>query len=550
VAAQQEILSIISSGHHPNIVEVIDTWLEQNSYFTTFYIQMELCEGDLHDFLQKRYSRGNLLSSNEIWDTFRQFMNGVEYIHLQDIVHGDLKPKNSTTIQLFANLVLYKRDNRGELVWKITDFGVSSRKYFPPLTFGRMTRNYCAPEFLIASRYTKKMDIWSAGCILYELATALPLFQSDEEIRKYAWSGTSIPKVSSFREDLSSADEFVGSMLNISLEMRPEATSILRDIPKEKTINENIDFPIAQHAIQKIQGYENLGDNRILARMDGKHELVIVESHPVLQHSTHLHSDILKLVHVLKLLYDIPQCHIPRCLGFMNAHDHYSLVYSNPTPLIPEEWDCYSLEHVLSTPHCTAHQELCNPLSKVQLALSLAKTLEKVHVAGYTHQSLGAHNILYQPNASSIVGFSLQILQSIQTPPNSTTMEWRERLYQHPQIRTGEATIYKPEYDYYALGVILLEIGRMESFASARGSLKREDENLDPQRLQGFRIARAKGLDYVAEKYADVVVKCLVADFGEGDKNDVIQTFREEVCDVLEGIVSSLKGLRLRVIGV
>lgn len=90
----------------------------------------------------------------------------------------------------------------------------------------------------------------------------------------------------------------------------------------------------------------------------------------------------------------------------------------------------------------------------------------------------------------------------------------------------------------------------MESFASARGSLKREDENLDPQRLQGFRIARAKGLDCVAEKYADVVVKCLVADFGEGDKNDVIQTFREEVCDVLEGIVSSLKGLRLRVVGV
>jgi serine/threonine protein kinase len=97
INAQNEILGIISSGHHPNIVDVIDTWLERNSYFTTFYIQMELCEGDLNDFLQRRYSHGNQLSPNEIWDTFRQIMSGVEYIHLQDIVHGDLKPKNSIT---------------------------------------------------------------------------------------------------------------------------------------------------------------------------------------------------------------------------------------------------------------------------------------------------------------------------------------------------------------------------------------------------------------------------------------------------------------------
>jgi serine/threonine protein kinase len=64
---------------------------------------MELCEGDLNDFVQRRYSRGNQLSPNEIWDTFRQIMSGVEYIHVQNIVHGDLKPKNSTTFLRFSN---------------------------------------------------------------------------------------------------------------------------------------------------------------------------------------------------------------------------------------------------------------------------------------------------------------------------------------------------------------------------------------------------------------------------------------------------------------
>jgi hypothetical protein len=416
-----------------------------------------------------------------------------------------------------------------------------------------MTRNYCAPELLIASRYTKKMDIWSAGCVLYEIAAGEPLFLSDEDIRKYAWSGTSIPKVSSFRDDLSMADELIGRMLNISMEMRPEATNILRDIPKERTtLNTDIDFPIARHAVQRIEGSEGLGENRYLARMDGRNELVIVETHCVSNHSTHLHDDIRKLVHVLRSLYDQPDCFIPHCIGFMNAtHDHYSLVYSNPTPLIPQEWDCFTLEHVLSTPHCSAYQDLFNPLTKVQLALALAKTLEKLHTAGYTHQSFGAHNVLYQPNAPSTMGFNLDILHTIQNKNSSTSAEWRERLYQHPQVRANEYTIFKPEYDYYALGVVFLEIGRMESFVAARGSLKREEEKLQPERLQGFRIARAKELKVnVVEKFADVVVKCLNADFGEGDRGDVVQCFKDEVVDVLEGIVSSLKDLRLRVVGV
>jgi serine/threonine protein kinase len=416
-----------------------------------------------------------------------------------------------------------------------------------------MTRNYCAPELLIASRYTKKMDIWSAGCILFEIAAGEPLFLSDEDIRKYAWSGTSIPKVSSFRDDLSMADELIGRMLNISMEMRPEATNILRDIPKERaTLNTDIDFPIARHAIQRIEGSEGLGENRYLARMDGRNELVIVETHHFSNNSTILHDDIRKLVHVLRSLYGKPDCFIARCIGFMHAtHDHYSLVYSNPTPLIPQQWDCFTLEHLLSTPRSAAYLNLFNPLAKVQLALALAKTLEKVHTAGYTHQSFGAHNILYQPNAPSIMGFNLEMLPAIQNKNSSTSLEWRERLYQHPQVRANGYTIFKPEYDYYALGVVLLEIGRMESFAAARGSLKREDEKLAPERLQGFRIARAKELKLnVAEKYADVVVKCLGADFGEGDRRDVVQCFREEVVEVLEGIVLSLKDLRLRVVGV
>lgn len=94
-----------------------------------------------------------------------------------------------------------------------------------------MTRNYFAPEFLISWRYNTKVDIWSAGCILYELATGKQAFTSDEAIREYAWSGNDFQNISEIRADLGREIEgIVGRMLNVSPEMRPSAKNVLREI--------------------------------------------------------------------------------------------------------------------------------------------------------------------------------------------------------------------------------------------------------------------------------------------------------------------------------
>jgi serine/threonine protein kinase len=95
ISAEREAVLTISRGHHPNIVEVIDTWTEWVSSSTTCYIQMELCEGDLTGYLQNRYDN-NPLTSTEIWRTFRQIISGIQYIHSLGMVHRDIKPKNST----------------------------------------------------------------------------------------------------------------------------------------------------------------------------------------------------------------------------------------------------------------------------------------------------------------------------------------------------------------------------------------------------------------------------------------------------------------------
>jgi eukaryotic-like serine/threonine-protein kinase len=96
-----------------------------------------------------------------------------------------------------------------------------------------MTRNYLAPELIISSRYDNKVDIWSAGCILYELATGNPAFETDEDVREFAWSGSEAPIIEKQRKDVDKAiGEMVGRTLNVSPEMRPLAASVLRDTPK------------------------------------------------------------------------------------------------------------------------------------------------------------------------------------------------------------------------------------------------------------------------------------------------------------------------------
>ena len=66
-----------------------------------------------------------------------------------------------------------------EMLWKIADFGFSSQvgtKPPRPVSYWNIPRNYCAPELLLTIRSDTKSDIWSAGCILFEVATGQPAF--------------------------------------------------------------------------------------------------------------------------------------------------------------------------------------------------------------------------------------------------------------------------------------------------------------------------------------------------------------------------------------
>lgn len=101
-----------------------------------------------------------------------QFLTGVEYIHSKGIVHRDLKPSN----------LIWVRDGSHRYL-KICDYGmskVSTRQ--EPSTPRVATSWYRAPEVAGGRRdYTSKIDMWSVGCILFEMVSKYPLFKDLEE---------------------------------------------------------------------------------------------------------------------------------------------------------------------------------------------------------------------------------------------------------------------------------------------------------------------------------------------------------------------------------
>merc|ERR1719387_1899096 len=129
----------------------------------------DLMETDLHRVI---YSKQVLNDEHTQYFTY-QILRGLLYLHSANVVHRDLKPSN---ILVNKNCDL-----------KICDFGLArgfgSDEDDPTLTDYVVTRWYRAPEVvLLASEYTKSIDVWSVGCILCELIGRKPIFTGKDHL--------------------------------------------------------------------------------------------------------------------------------------------------------------------------------------------------------------------------------------------------------------------------------------------------------------------------------------------------------------------------------
>lgn len=158
--------------NHPNIVSVYDTGEEPDpvSGITVPYIVMELVEGHtLRDILRD----GRKILPERALEFTQGVLDALSFSHRAGIVHRDIKP---------ANVML----TRAGTV-KVMDFGIARAVADTSATMTQTaavigTAQYLSPEQARGETVDARSDIYSAGCLLYELLVGRPPFVGDSPV--------------------------------------------------------------------------------------------------------------------------------------------------------------------------------------------------------------------------------------------------------------------------------------------------------------------------------------------------------------------------------
>ena len=144
-------INIISKFNCNNIVKYYDSYKKNDKY----YIAMEYCDGqNLKDFINKHIENNELIEENILYNIIKQICIGIKDMHKMKIIHRDLKPEN-----IFMNK---------NMEIKIGDFGIS-KQLNKEYTITNNKLGSLDYEILLNGEYNEKSDIWSLGCIIYEL---------------------------------------------------------------------------------------------------------------------------------------------------------------------------------------------------------------------------------------------------------------------------------------------------------------------------------------------------------------------------------------------
>ncbi|XP_040112824.1 MAPK/MAK/MRK overlapping kinase isoform X2 [Oryx dammah] len=160
----REIQALRRLNPHPNILTLHEVIFDRKS--GSLALICELMDMNIYELIR---GRRHPLSEKKITHYMYQLCKSLDHMHRNGIFHRDVKPEN----------ILVKRD-----VLKLGDFGSCRSVYSKqPYTEYISTRWYRAPECLLTDGcYGFKMDLWSAGCVLYEMASLQPLFPGANEL--------------------------------------------------------------------------------------------------------------------------------------------------------------------------------------------------------------------------------------------------------------------------------------------------------------------------------------------------------------------------------
>lgn len=158
---------------HPHICQVTDFDSTENG---DFYLVMEYLKGET---LRDRLRRNGTIELRSIFHIMDDLLGALECAHSSGIVHRDVKPEN---------ISLINRDDRDDYV-KLIDFGIAHADK-PDDDSGTLTQagqvygtpQYLSPEQVMGDPVDFHADLYSCGCLLYEMIEGAPPFDADNYV--------------------------------------------------------------------------------------------------------------------------------------------------------------------------------------------------------------------------------------------------------------------------------------------------------------------------------------------------------------------------------
>ncbi|NXU11493.1 NEK2 kinase, partial [Pardalotus punctatus] len=214
-------VNLLRELRHPNIVRYYDRIIDRSS--TTLYIVMEYCDGgDLAGLIAKCAKERHVkhfLEESFVLRVLTQLTLALKECHRRSdggvTVHRDLKP---------ANVFLDSKQNV-----KLGDFGLA-RILHHSTSFARTfvgTPYYMSPEQVNYMSYNEKSDIWSLGCLVYELCALSPPFTAynQKELTEKIREGKFRRIPYRYSDEL---NNLLREMLNVKDYCRPSVEDILQ----------------------------------------------------------------------------------------------------------------------------------------------------------------------------------------------------------------------------------------------------------------------------------------------------------------------------------
>ena len=210
---------LLASLSHTNVISYCEAFLESD----TLCVIMEFADnGDLLQLIRKYQRLESYIQEGEIWKVFGQVVQGLDALHDMSILHRDIKS---------ANVFLTTTGNA-----KLGDMNVSKVAKQGLLMTQTGTPIYASPEVWSDRPYGSKSDIWSLGCVVYEMAALQPPFKAEDmsQLYKKVMKGRFPPLPMHYSPQLTT---MIKQMLQLNPNHRPACKRIIEQLQSSNKLD-------------------------------------------------------------------------------------------------------------------------------------------------------------------------------------------------------------------------------------------------------------------------------------------------------------------------